>query len=168
MVSLPGCGDHGRRGGRSEWDILSPNEPATPVGLQCRRVLFVNSFWDFFWFMVLSFFFIAYLMVMFQIVVDIFRNRESSGWVKALWLMGLIFFPVLIMIVYLISQGHGMADRQMSHAQAAQASTNEYIRSVAASGSSAADQIAQAKSLLDSGAISAEEYEALKAKALSA
>lgn len=127
----------------------------------------MDSFWDFFWFMVISFFFIAYLMVMFQIVVDIFRDRESSGWVKAAWLVGLIFFPVIVAIVYLVARGQSMAERQYAAAQSAQESSEAYIRSVAAAGgTSASDEIARAKQLLDSGAISEAEFAALKAKAL--
>ncbi|HQR26000.1 MAG TPA: SHOCT domain-containing protein [Nocardioides sp.] len=127
----------------------------------------MNSFWDFFWFMVISFFFIAYLMVMFQIVVDIFRDRESSGWVKAAWLVGLIFFPVIVAIVYLVARGQSMAERQYAAAQSAQQSSEDYIRSVAAAGGgSASDEIARAKQLLDSGAISEAEFAQLKAKAL--
>lgn len=129
----------------------------------------MDSFWEFFWFMVVTFFFVAYLMVMFQIVVDIFRDRSSSGLAKAAWLIGLIFLPVLVALIYLISKGQGMAERQVTSSRAAQESSEAYIRSVAsAGGGSAADEIARAKSLLDQGAISAEEFAQLKAKALNA
>ena len=125
----------------------------------------MDSFWDFFWLMVWGFFFIAYLIIMFQIVLDIFRDRETSGGVKALWIIGLIFLPVLVALIYLITRGQGMAARHMASAQAAQEQSNAYIRSVAAS-ASPADEIARAQALLDSGAIDANEFAQLKAKAL--
>lgn len=128
----------------------------------------MDSFWDFFWFMVWGFFFIAYLLVMFQIVVDIFRDRDTSGVMKAVWIVGLIFLPVITALIYLIARGRGMAERQSASAQSARASTDDYIRTVAGGATSPADEIARAKALLDSGAISAEEYAALKAKALNA
>lgn len=106
----------------------------------------------------------AYLIVLFNIIIDLFRDRELSGWWKAVWVFFLIFFPALTALVYLIARGGGMASRQAAQLQDAQAQTDAYIRSVAAK--SPADQIADAKALLDAGAISAEEFEALKAKAL--
>jgi ABC-type multidrug transport system fused ATPase/permease subunit len=126
----------------------------------------VDSFWDFFWLMVWGFFFIAYLIVMFQIVLDIFRDRDTSGWVKAMWIIGLIIFPIIVALIYLIARGQGMAGRQMASAHAAQEQSNAYIRSVAGS-ASPADEIARAQALLDSGAIDANEFAQLKAKALS-
>ena len=70
------------------------------------------DFWDFFWLLVWSFFFIAYLIVLFQIVADLFRDRELSGWWKALWIVFLILLPVLTSLVYLVARGRGMAERQ--------------------------------------------------------
>jgi hypothetical protein len=125
----------------------------------------VDSFWDFFWFIISFFLLMAYLMVLFQIVIDLFRDRSVGGGMKAVWVIGLIFLPVLTAVIYLIARGGGMAERSMAAAQGAQQDAEAYIRSVATS-SSPADEIARAKSLLDSGAISAEEYEKLKAKAL--
>src|SRR5690349_11221805 len=123
------------------------------------------SFWDVIWFIIISFAFIAYLMVMFNIVIDLFRDRAVSGWMKAAWIVLLILFPLITALVYLIVRGQGMADRSLSEARQVQSDTDQYIRTVAGS-ASPADQIAQAKGLLDSGAISQEEYDALKAKAL--
>lgn len=125
----------------------------------------MNSFWDFFWFIISFFLLMAYLMVLFQIVTDLFRDKDTSGWVKAIWIFFLIFIPILTSLVYLIARGRQMTERNISAVQAAQRDQEAYIRSVSGSGS-AADQIAQAKGLLDSGAISAVEYEQLKAKAL--
>ncbi len=127
------------------------------------------SFWDVIWFIIVSFVFIAYLMVLFNILTDLFRDKGLSGWVKAVWIIALIFLPLLTSLVYLIARGGGMAERSAAAFQSARAAQDEYIRTVAGGsggGSSAADQIAQAKSLLDSGAISQQEFEALKAKAL--
>ena len=126
----------------------------------------MNSFWDFFWLLVWTFFFVMYLMVLFQIIADLFRDKDLSGWWKALWIIFLIIFPFLAALVYLIARGRGMAERQAGQVREAQAATDQYIKSVAAQGSSPADQIASAKSLLDSGAITQQEFEQLKAKAL--
>jgi hypothetical protein len=126
----------------------------------------MDSFWDFFWLLVWTFFFVMYLMVLFQIIADLFRDRDLSGWWKALWVIFLIIFPFLAAIVYLIARGRGMAERQAGEMRKAQVATDQYIKSVASQGSSPADQIASAKSLLDSGAITQQEFEQLKAKAL--
>ena len=123
------------------------------------------SFWDFFWLLVWWSLFFYFLMVLFMIVGDLFGDRELSGWVKAVWLIFLILFPPLTVLVYLIARGKGMAERRSHEAQAAKSQTDNYIRSVAQQ-SSPTDQIASAKSLLDSGAISQAEYDQLKAKAL--
>ncbi|HJQ87935.1 MAG TPA: SHOCT domain-containing protein [Propionibacteriaceae bacterium] len=126
----------------------------------------MDSFWDFFWLLVWTFFFVMYLMVLFQIIADLFRDRDLSGWWKALWVIFLIIFPFLAAIIYLIARGRGMAERQAGEMKKAQVATDQYIKSVASQGSSPADQIASAKSLLDSGAITQQEFEQLKAKAL--
>ena len=129
----------------------------------------MNSFWDWFWLLVWSFFFVAYLMVLFQILGDLFRDKDVNGWVKALWVIGLIIFPFLVALIYLVVRGRGMAERQMKDYESMRASQEEYIKSVAqtSAAQSPTDQIAAAKSLLDSGAISQAEFDALKAKALS-
>ncbi|MET0837145.1 MAG: SHOCT domain-containing protein [Marmoricola sp.] len=126
----------------------------------------MDSFWDFFWFTISFFLLMAYLMVLFQIITDLFRDKDTSGVMKAVWIFFLIFIPILTSLVYLIVKGHAMTERNIAAAQTAQRSQEEYIRSVSGSGGSAADEIARAKELLDSGAISAEEFERLKAKAL--
>lgn len=122
------------------------------------------DFWDFFWLLVWSFFFIAYLIVLFQIIADLFRDHELSGWWKAVWIIFLIFLPVLTSLVYLIARGRGMAERQAAAVVQAKQDTDAYIRQVATT--SPAEQITHAKSLLDSGAITPEEFAQLKAKAL--
>jgi hypothetical protein len=123
------------------------------------------DFWHFLYLIIWSFVFVAYLMVLFQIIGDLFRDRELSGWWKALWIIGLIIFPFLIALIYLIARGKGMAERQMAAVQTARKETDQYIQSVAAQ-SAPADQIASAKALLDAGTISQAEFDQLKAKAL--
>ena len=126
------------------------------------------DFWEFFWLIVAAFVFFAYLMMLFSIFADIFRDHELGGWGKALWSLFLIFMPVLGALVYLIARGNGMAQRSAKQAQEYQAAQVDYIRSVAAdAAASPADQVAQAKQLLDSGAITQQEFDAIKAKALS-
>jgi hypothetical protein len=123
------------------------------------------DFWDFLWLLVWSFFFVMYLMLLFQIIGDLFRDRELSGWVKALWIIGLLVAPFLVALIYLIARGRGMAERQIGAVDQARAATDQYIQSVAGA-SSPADQIASAKALLDQQTITPAEYERLKAKAL--
>ncbi len=124
------------------------------------------SFWDIIWFIIISFAFIAYLMVLFNIIADLFRDHELSGGWKAVWIVLLIFFPLITALVYLIVRGRGMAERQVKAVNSAVAAQDAYIKQVAGSGQSPADQIASAKALLDSGTISQAEFDALKAKAL--
>lgn len=122
------------------------------------------DFWDFFWLIVYGFFFVAYLLVLFQVVADLFRDRNLSGWWKAVWLLFLIFLPVLTAFVYLIARGRGMAERQNEVVSEARRETESYIREVATA--SPADQIAGARTLLDAGTITQGEFERLKTKAL--
>ena len=115
----------------------------------------------FFWIFV----FVAYLMVLFSILGDLFRDHELNGWWKAVWIIFLIFVPFLTALVYLIARGPGMQRRAIAQAQEIQQAQAEYIRATAGT-SSPTDDIAKAKQLLDSGAISQAEFDALKAKAL--
>ncbi|HEY0188666.1 MAG TPA: SHOCT domain-containing protein [Cellulomonas sp.] len=124
------------------------------------------SFWESFWLVIEIFLFFAYLMVLFHIVTDLFRDRALSGIAKAVWVVFLIFFPVLTAIAYLIVRGQGMSERDQGAAARAQQGAEQYIRTVA--GSSPAQDIATAHQLLQAGAIDAAEYERLKAKALAA
>jgi hypothetical protein len=127
----------------------------------------VDSFWDFFWFIISFFLLMAYLVVLFQILGDLFRDRGLSGWLKAVWVLFLIFFPIITALVYLIARGQGMAERHATALRSAQADADAYIRSVAAEKGSPADEIARSKGLLEDGAITRAEYDQLKAKALS-
>jgi len=124
----------------------------------------MSNFWDTVWLMISTFFFIAYLIIMFQIVVDLFRDHELGGGSKVLWVIGLIFLPVLTALVYIVARGSGMAGRQRASMQRAKEDTDAYIKGVA--GRSPAADIAEAKALLDAGTISQAEFEKLKAKAL--
>jgi hypothetical protein len=125
----------------------------------------VNSFWQWFWLLVWAFFFVCYLMVLFQIISDLFRDRELSGWWKAVWMILLIIFPLVSALVYLIARGKGMGERQLASMQHARAATDQYIQTVAGT-ANPAEAIASAKQLLDQGAITPDEFAQLKAKAL--
>lgn len=126
----------------------------------------MNTIWDFFVWLFWLYVFFACIWIFITVFVDIFRDPELNGWVKALWVLFLVFLPFLAAFVYLIARGKGMTQRNLERAQAMNAQQSEYIRSVAGTQQSAAGEIESAKRLLDSGAITAAEYEALKAKAL--
>lgn len=129
----------------------------------------MNTFWDWFWLMVWWFAFVMYLILLFQIIADIFRDRKLGGVGKALWVLALFVVPFLSALIYLIVRGRSMGERQAQEITQARAASEEYIRSVAGSGSapSPTAQLAEAKSLLDSGAITEQEFNQLKAKVLS-
>lgn len=123
------------------------------------------TFWQIIWFIFVAYLFFAYLMVLFSVISDIFRNQNSSGLAKATWIVLLIFFPIIIVIVYLIVEGKAMGERSAQRLQEVQSQQKSYIKEAA--GNSPADQVTQAKALLDAGAISQAEYESMKAKAIS-
>jgi hypothetical protein len=124
----------------------------------------MSTFWGVELHILSVFIFLAYLLVLFQIVIDLFRDHELGGFAKVLWLIGLIFLPFLTALLYIIARGGGMGARQRAEVQRARSEAEAYIRQVA--GKSPADQIADAKALLDAGTIGREEFEKLKAKAL--
>ena len=125
-----------------------------------------GSTWDFLWHFLIIFAWIAYLLVLFQILTDLFwRDHKTSGWVKAIWVVFLIVLPWLTARVYLIARGKGMSERAQAAALAAKQDTDNYIRQAA--GRSPAQEIADAKALLDAGTITQAEFDGLKAKALS-
>jgi hypothetical protein len=123
------------------------------------------GFWDFFWLLICGYFLFAYLMLLFHVFADLFRDRHLGGFTKGLWGLGLIVAPLLGVLVYLIVRGRGMAERQTGAARQARAETDEYIHSVAGT-SSSSDEIASAKGLLDDGTITQSEFDRLKVKAL--
>ena len=112
------------------------------------------------------FLFFAWFMCLFWILGDIFRSKDIGGGAKTAWILFVIIIPWLGLLVYLIARGHGMQQRQLEQAKEIQQAQADYIKSVTASSTGAADQIASAKSLLDSGAITQAEFDHLKAKAL--
>jgi hypothetical protein len=122
-------------------------------------------FLDVFWTMIIFFFWVIWIWFLIVILSDVFRRHDTSGWAKAAWVFFIIFLPVLGALTYLIVNGKGMSERNVKQQQQAKAQMDDYVRSVAESGG-AAGEIEKAKQLLDSGAINADEYAALKAKAL--
>jgi hypothetical protein len=120
-------------------------------------------FLDVFWTMIIFFLWVIWIWFLIYILTDVFRRHDIGGGSKALWCIFIIFLPFLGALIYLIANGQGMAERNVKEVQTAQKQTDEYIRSVAGG---PAGEIEKAKQLLDSGAISNDEYAALKARAL--
>jgi hypothetical protein len=120
-------------------------------------------FLDILWTMFIFFLFVIWIWILITVFVDIFRRKDTSGFSKALWIIFVIVLPYLGVLIYLIANHEGMADRNMAQMQRQQEQTDAYIKSVA--GGSAAE-IEKAKGLLDSGAITQAEFDTLKQKAL--
>jgi hypothetical protein len=116
------------------------------------------SFWFFIW--------IAALMVWFRCLFDMFSDSTLSGWAKAGWAILLIFVPWVGALIYIIARGRSMGERQRAAVEQQRSEQEKYIQDVAGTSQGPADQIASAKALLDSGAVTQAEYESLKAKAL--
>ena len=128
-------------------------------------VLADYTFMDAFWSLLVFFIWVAWFILLFHIVIDIFRRRDATGWKKAIWLVFILFVPFLGVFVYLIANADDMARRNIEQAAAQKADMDEYVRTVASEGGASAE-IERAKGLLDSGAINQAEFEAIKAKAL--
>lgn len=146
-----------------------PNHSVRPVPTANWRTALIENFWSIIWIVIWSFFFVAYLFVLFYILTDLFRDHLLSGWWKALWIVLLIFVPYLTALVYIIARGRGMAERQGAAIQQARTAQDAYIKQVAGAsggGKSVTDHIADAKALLDNGTINQSEFDQLKAKAL--
>jgi hypothetical protein len=122
---------------------------------------FLNILWT----MIIFFAWVIWIWMMVIILGDVFRRRDISGWGKAAWVVFLIVLPFLGSLVYLIANHDGMAERSSKALGAQQAQFDDYVKSVATDGGPASE-IAKAKQLLDSGAITQEEFQAMKAKAL--
>ena len=122
-------------------------------------------FLDILWTMFIFFLFIIWIWILITVFVDIFRRKDASGFTKAAWIIFVILLPYLGVLIYLIANHDGMADRNLAQMQQQRAATDDYIRSV--SGGAAAE-IERAKGLLDSGAITQAEFDSIKAKALAA
>ena len=125
-------------------------------------------FLDVLWTLLVFFLWVAWFMLLFYVVADVFRRRDISGGKKALWLIFVLFVPFLGVFVYLIANSDEMARRNLEEKRLQQEQLDDYVRSVAGTGTggSAAAEIERAQKLLDSGAITQPEYEAIKAKAL--
>jgi predicted PurR-regulated permease PerM len=128
-------------------------------------MLVATSFLTFLWSLIVIFFMVIFFILLFHVIADLFSRHDASGWKKAAWVFFLIVFPFLGLFVYYITNGDGMAKRQMAQMQKAQGEMDAYVKSVAASGDPT-EQIAKAKALLDAGTISQAEFDQLKAKAL--
>src|SRR5436189_1682877 len=122
-------------------------------------------FMDILWTMIIFFAWVVWIWMMIVILTDVFRRHDIGGFAKAAWVIFMIVLPFLGVLVYLIAQHDGMAERQVKEVEQAQQQTDAYIRSVAGG---ASGEIEKAKGLLDTGAISQAEFESLKAKALAA
>src|SRR4051812_31376122 len=150
---------------------ITPSSP-TLRRVERRPVMSVLASTDYpllnvMWTMVVFFMWILWIWLLITVFSDLFRRRDVSGWGKAGWTVMLLVLPFLGVFIYLIAQGHAMQDRSMEDQKASKAQFDDYVRSVSSNGNGhSASEIGQAKQLLDSGAINADEYETLKAKAL--
>lgn len=124
-----------------------------------------SSFWEYLWVIVYTFLLLTYLIVLFQIIADLFRDHSMNGFAKAIWVIFLFILPMLTALVYLIFRGGGMGARQAAAARQMRAETDAYIRETAGV-LSPAEQIARAKTLLQEGTITEAEFATLKSKAL--
>jgi hypothetical protein len=123
---------------------------------------FLNILWT----MIIFFAWVVWIWMMIAILSDVFRRRDLSGWAKAAWTVFMIVLPFVGALAYLIANHDGMAERNVKQARVAQAEFDDYVKTVAKDGGGAASEIEKAKGLLDSGAITQAEFEAIKAKAL--
>jgi hypothetical protein len=120
-------------------------------------------FLDVFWSMIIFFFWVIWIWIVVTVLIDIFRRQDIGGFAKAAWVVFVVILPWLGVLIYLIAQHDGMRERSIKQAQDQKQAFDSYVRE-AAGGS--ADEISKAKQLLDSGAITQDEFEKLKAKAL--
>jgi hypothetical protein len=120
-------------------------------------------FLDVFWSMIIFFFWVIWIWIVIQVLIDVFRRDDIGGFAKALWVIFVVILPWLGVLIYLIAQHDGMRERSIKQAQAQQDTFDSYVRETAGG---SADEIAKAKDLLDAGTITQAEFDALKAKAL--
>jgi hypothetical protein len=121
-------------------------------------------FMDVLWSMIIFFFFVIWIWIVITVLTDVFRRHDIGGWAKAAWVIFVVILPWLGVLIYLIAQHDGMQERSVKQAQAQRREFDDYVRETAGGGSAA--EVAKAKELLDSGAITQQEFETLKAKAL--
>lgn len=122
------------------------------------------GFWDFFWLLLWGFFFVCYVLVLFQVILDLFRDDELAGWGKAVWVVALVIVPAITLVTYLIVRGNGMGAR--ARASLPRRAPEETAPQVIDAVPHPVEQIATAKALLDAGAITPDEFARLKAQAL--
>ncbi len=122
---------------------------------------FLNILWT----TLIIFAWVIFIWIAITVLIDVFRRRDISGWGKAAWVIFVVILPWIGVLVYLIANHDGMAERRMKEVQASQTQFDEYVRTTAGTGG-AASEIEKAKQLLDSGAITQAEFDAIKAKAL--
>lgn len=118
------------------------------------------------WTMLVVFLWVAWIILVFRVIVDVFRSRDMGGVAKALWAVGIVLIPWLGVLVYLIARGSGMAERDAKEVAQAEQAAREYVRSVAGS-AGVADELTKLAALRDGGVISAGEFEQQKTKLLS-
>jgi hypothetical protein len=116
------------------------------------------------WSILIFFAWVIFIWIAITVLIDVFRRHDLSGWAKAAWVVLIVVLPWLGVLIYLIVNHQGMTDRRYKDAEQAQTQFDDYVRQTAGGG--AASEIEKAKQLLDSGAISQQEFDALKAKAL--
>lgn len=126
---------------------------------------FWDNLWGLLWFTFWLYLVLALLGALFWIMSDLFRDTSLSGWLKALWLVGLIFLPVLCLIAYLVARGDGMGVRREQRSNSHREAQDSSIRPVAVT--SLSDEISKARALLDAGSITAEEFNRIKERAIS-
>lgn len=124
---------------------------------------FLNILWT----TLIFFAWVIFIWIAITVLIDVFRRRDISGWAKAAWVIFVVILPWIGVLVYLIVNHGGMAERRMKDVQESQAQFDQYVRKTAGTGG-AASEIEKAKQLLDSGAITQAEFDAIKAKALAA
>jgi hypothetical protein len=123
---------------------------------------FLNVLWD----ILIIFAWVIFIWIAITVLIDVFRRHDISGWQKALWVVFVVILPWIGVLAYLIVNNQGMADRRAQDLEARQAAFGQYVRDTAGTGG-AADEIEKAKQLLDNGTITQDEFDAIKAKALS-
>jgi hypothetical protein len=138
----------------------APDRPGAIV-----NVIALDLF-DLFWSMLWFFLFVMWIFLFVTLITDIFRSHDLSGWGKAAWIVGLLVFPILGSIIYVIVRGDGMAERHMAQVKQQNAALQDYVRNVAGTTASPADEVAKLVDLRASGVITDEEFERQKAKIL--
>ncbi len=119
-----------------------------------------------FWTMLLFFGFVVWIWLLVVVFGDIFRSHDIGGFAKAMWVLLVIFLPLIGVLIYLIARGGKMQDRAARDARQQQQEFDSYVQDVAGSGTSSADEVAKLAQLRDEGVITEPEFEAQKAKAL--